>query len=161
LRGAPDGGSTAGGNPALSSADGGAALGLEEQVSTLRARIAQLEQRADSDRGQAQQLQEMNTQLRALGQQATDAQARRAASEAQAASSMAQRQEAVDGLGAALSQLQSGNGDIASALDAGDLAFPPQARLELAAARAALANKNLGEARALLEAAIAHARAGR
>jgi hypothetical protein len=135
--------------------------GLESQITALRAQIGELEEQQASAQSQLQQLQRVNAQLNAINQQLSDTQAQRAEKEQQAAARQEEVQQAIGGLGAASETLARGSTDVGSALDAADETFTPQARRDLAAARTAIATSNLGEARALLQAAIGDAQAGR
>jgi hypothetical protein len=140
-------------------------------VAELQAQIAglQLQQRALQDRvvaaenqsQQLQQLQQANDQLSQLNAQLASRQAQRDQAAAESAAQQLQSQHAIDGLGAAMDAMASGNDDVGNALDTADQSFTPQARRDLAAARDAIANKNLAQARALMQTAIGDAQAGR
>ena len=130
---------------------------LEQQVSELRARSTALEAALRQAQGQEQELQQLNQQMTELrGQINAEAQRKQQA----AAQSAAQHQRitgAVSGLLSADQTLAGGSSDIEPALDAAEQAFTGEAAQEVTAAREALRNDDLSQARALLQSAIAHA----
>ena len=100
-------------------------------------------------------------ELQQLRQQVADAEARRQAIEEQQQAQRASVQTAVDALYAAQQRLAGGNYAIETELDQAQRSFTGQAQRDVQAARAALRNRDLAAARALLSAAISDAQAGR
>jgi len=131
---------------------------VQQEMQQLRARIEALEQERAQTRQNAQKLDQLVQQLR---QQVADAEARRQASEEQQQAQRASVQIAVDALYAAQQRLAGGNYAIETELDQAQRSFTGQAQRDVQAARAALQNRDLAAARALLSAAISDAQAGR
>ena len=134
---------------------------VQQEMQQLRARIDALEQERAQTRQNAQKLDQLVQELQQLRQQVADAEARRQASEEQQQAQRASVQIAVDALYAAQQRLAGGNYAIETELDQAQRSFTGQAQRDVQAARAALQNRDLAAARALLSAAISDAQAGR
>ena len=134
---------------------------IQQEMQQLRARIDALEQERAQTRQDAQKLDQLVQELQQLRQQVADAEARRQAIEEQQQAQRASVQTAVDALYAAQQRLAGGNYAIETELDQAQRSFTGQAQRDVQAARAALQNRDLAAARALLSAAISHAQAGR
>ena len=132
-----------------------------QEVQQLRARIDTLERERVQAQQNAQKLDQVVQELQQLRQQVADAEARRQASEDQQQAQRASVQSAVDALYAAQQRLAGGNYSIEAELDQAQTSFTGQAQRDIQAARAALRNRDLAQARALLAAAISDAQAGR
>jgi hypothetical protein len=151
------------------SADAGADAGpadagpdeVHRELQTLRARIEVLEQERAQSQMTAQQLQQLTLEVQQIRQQLADAQARRVADEQQRQAQEDAVQSGVDTLVAAQQRLVSGDASIDAELDRAQASFSGQALQDVQAAREALRNKDLAQARRLLSAAIDDARAGR
>jgi len=151
------------------SADAGADAGpadagpdeVHRELQTLRARIEILEQERAQSQMTAQQLQQLTLEVQQIRQQLADAQARRVADEQQRQAQEDAVQSGVDTLVAAQQRLASGDASIDAELDRAQASFSGQALRDVQAAREALRNKDLAQARLLLSAAIADAQAGR
>jgi TolA-binding protein len=131
------------------------------ELQALRARLDALEQELVRSRETAQQLQQLTSEVQQLRQQISDAEAQRQAAEQQREAQRAAMQSAVSALYAAQQRLQGGNASIEAELQQAQAAFTGQAQRDVQAARAALQNRDLAGARALLSAAISDAQAGR
>jgi TolA-binding protein len=139
--------------------DGGSLAQL--QMQELRLRISLLEQQLAASQQQVQQMQTLNEQLQALrGQMATAETNRQQQQDAQAAQQQAV-QSAVANLGYAQQKLSLGDSSIEGVLDQAQSSFSGQAQRDVQAAREALRNGDLSQCRALLNAAISDAQAGR
>ena len=99
--------------------------------------------------------------MQLIRQQLADAEARRVAEEQQRQAQALTVQSGVDTLVAAQQRLASGDASIDAELDRAQASFSGQALRDVQAAREALRNKDLAQARLLLSAAIADAQAGR
>jgi hypothetical protein len=106
-------------------------------------------------------LQQLATEMQQVRQQLADAEARRVAEEQQREARRANVQGAVDALVAAQQRLMAGDSSIGAELDRAQATFTGQAQRDVQEARAALENRDLARARALLNAAIFDAQAGR
>ena len=106
-------------------------------------------------------LDDLHRELQQLRQQIADAEAQRQAAEQERESRRASVQSAVDALYTAQQRLAGGNSSIEAELDKAQSSFTGQAQRDIEAARAALRNRDLSAARALLSAAISDAQAGR
>jgi TolA-binding protein len=134
---------------------------VHRDLQQLRARLEALEQERAQNQQTAQQLQQLTQEVQLLRQQIADAEAQRAAAEQQRAANRASVQSAVDALYGAQERLAGGNSAIEAALDQAQSTLTGQAQRDIVAARAALRNRDLSAARALLSAAISNAQAGR
>ena len=134
---------------------------VHRELQQLRARLEALEQERAQAQQNAQQLQQLVQEVRQLRQQIADAEAQRQAAEQERESRRASVQSAVDALYTAQQRLAGGNGSIETELEQAQSAFTGQAQRDIEAARAALRNRDLSAARALLSAAISDAQAGR
>ncbi len=142
-------------------ADAGVESATQRQIAELRARVDVLEQMLAQTQRQSQELQQIAAELRQLRAQVAEAEARRQAEEQAQAARRQQIQATVDALGRAQYALAGGNDDIAAALDQAQAVLEGQAQRDLQAARAALQNRDLAQARAYLSAAISDALQGR
>jgi len=149
----PDGGAT-------SERDAGVDA-IQQEMRQLRARIDALEQERAQAQQNAQKLDQLVQELQQLRQQVADAETRRQAAEEQQQAQRASVQSAVDALYVAQQRLAGGNYSIETELDQAQSSFTGQAQRDIQAARAALRNRDLSAARALLSAAISDAQAGR
>jgi chromosome segregation ATPase len=134
---------------------------LRRQVSELQARTSMLEQQASRGRYQEQLLQQLSDQMAALRQQMAAGQQQRADAQQQAQTQREDAQAAISGLTSVQSALAGGNLDVDAALAEAQGSMPPQAQRDLAAARDALRNHDLYNARAQVAQAIADAQQGR
>jgi hypothetical protein len=139
----------------------GAVDDLRRELQRLRARLDALEQERARAQEDSQRLQQLVQEVQQLRQQVADAEAQRLAAEQARDVRGASVQSAVDALYTAQQRLAGGNGSIEAELDQAQSAFTGQAQRDIEAARAALRNRDLSVARALLSAAIYHAQAGR
>ena len=131
---------------------------VHRELQQLRARLEALEQ----ERAQAQQnAQQLVQEVQQLRQRIADAEAQRQVAEQERETRRASVQSAVDALYTAQQRLAGGNGSIETELEQAQSAFTGQAQRDIEAARAALRNRDLSAARALLSAAISDAQAGR
>ena len=131
------------------------------ELQQLRARIDALEQERAQTQQNSRQLAQVVQELQQLRQQVTDAEARRQVAEEQQQAQRASTQAAVDSLYAAQQRLAGGDSAIEAQLAQAQSTFTGQAQRDIQAARAALRNRDLAAARALLSAAITDAKAGR
>ncbi|OLE63547.1 MAG: hypothetical protein AUG04_04735 [Deltaproteobacteria bacterium 13_1_20CM_2_69_21] len=138
---------------------------VHRELQQLRARLEALEQeRAQAQQNaqhNAQQLQQLVQDVQQLRQQIADAEAQRQVAEQERETRRTSVQSAVDALYTAQQRLAGGNGSIETELEQAQSAFTGQAQRDIEAARAALRNRDLSAARALLSAAISDAQAGR
>jgi len=134
---------------------------VHRELQTLRARVEALERERAQSQLTAQQLQQLTVEVQQIRQQLADAQARRVAEEQQQQSQEAAVQSGVDTLLAAQERLSSGDANIEAELDRAQASFSGQALRDVQAAREALRNKDLAQARRLLSTAISDAQAGR
>lgn len=134
---------------------------VHRELQTLSARLDALEQELARARQTSQQLDQLTSEVQQLRQQVADAEAQRQAAEDQRQSQRSAVQSAVSALYTAQQRLQGGNSSIEAELDQAQAAFTGQAQRQVQAARAALRNRDLAGARALLGAAISDAQAGR
>jgi uncharacterized membrane-anchored protein YhcB (DUF1043 family) len=134
---------------------------VHRDLQLLRARLETLEQERAQHQRTAQQLQQLTQEVQLLRQQIADAEAQRLAAEQQREANRAAVQSAVEVLYSAQEQLAGGNSAIEGALDRAQATFTGQAQRDVVAARAALRNRDLSAARALLSAAISDAQSGR
>ncbi|HEX4386351.1 MAG TPA: hypothetical protein VH083_25525 [Myxococcales bacterium] len=139
--------------------DGGSLAQL--QMQELRMRISLLEQQLAASQQQVQQMQTLNEQLQALrSQMASAEQSRQEQQDAQAARQQAV-QSAITNLGYAQQKLSIGDPSISDVLDQAQSSFTGQAQRDVQAARDALRNGDMSQARAYLSAAVSDAQAGR
>lgn len=147
--------------------DGGVATGpadveqLRREVRELSSRTAALEQEAARGRAQQQQLQQISADLAALRQQLAQGQQQQQAAQEQAAAQRDDTQRAISGLLSVQDALAGGNLDVDAALSEAMGSLPPQAQRELAAARDAIRNRDLYNARAHVAQALSIAQQGR
>jgi hypothetical protein len=134
---------------------------VHRELQQLRARLDALELERTQNQQSAQQLQQLAQEVQSLRQQVADAEAQRAAAEQQREANRARVQTAVEALYVAQERLAGGNSAIEDALDQAQATFTGQAQRDIQAARAALRNRDLSTARALLSAAISDAQVGR
>jgi len=134
---------------------------LHRELQQLRARLEALEQERAQAQQNAQQLQQLVQEVQQLRQRIADAEAQRQVAEQERETRRASVQSAVDALYTAQQRLAGGNGSIETELEQAQSAFTGQAQRDIEAARAALRNRDLSAARALLSAAISDAQAGR
>jgi uncharacterized membrane-anchored protein YhcB (DUF1043 family) len=134
---------------------------VRRELQALRARIDALEQERLRTQQTAEMLQQLNGQVQQMRQQLADAEARRVAEEQQRETQRANLQVAVDTLASAQQRLISGDYSIDAELDRAQATLTGQAQQDVQAARAAVQNRDLARARALLNAAILDAQAGR
>ncbi|HUJ25502.1 MAG TPA: hypothetical protein VLW85_05765 [Myxococcales bacterium] len=133
----------------------------QRELADLRARVDALERQLQAQQQQAQQLQQIASEVQRLRTQLADAEARRQAEQQEQAQQRSQRESAIAALNQAQSALAGGSYDVSGALDQAEGAFSGQAQRDVQAARAALQNHDLSQARALLNAAILDAQQGR
>jgi hypothetical protein len=139
--------------------DGGSLAQL--QMQELRMRISLLEQQLAASQQQVQQMQTLNEQLQTLrNQMASAEQSRQEQQDAQAARQQAV-QSAITNLGYAQQRLSIGDPSISDVLDQAQSSFTGQAQRDVQAAREALRNGDISQARALLNAAVSDAQQGR
>jgi len=134
---------------------------VHRELQQLRARLEALEQERAQAQQNAQQLQQLVQEVQQLRQRIADAEAQRQVAEQERETRRASVQSAVDALYTAQQRLAGGNGSIETELEQAQSAFTGQAQRDIEAARAALRNRDLSAARALLSAAISDAQAGR
>ncbi|HMC33828.1 MAG: hypothetical protein AUH83_06530 [Deltaproteobacteria bacterium 13_1_40CM_4_68_19] len=134
---------------------------VHRELQQLRARLEALEQERAQAQQNAQQLQQLVQDVQQLRQQIADAEAQRQVAEQERETRRTSVQSAVDALYTAQQRLAGGNGSIETELEQAQSAFTGQAQRDIEAARAALRNRDLSAARALLSAAISDAQAGR
>ncbi len=128
---------------------------MREQVTALRERTAVLEDRLARVDGVTTQLGQLIRQVEGLRADVADAASSREDERHQAQQHAADVHDAINGLMWAESQLSTGTTDIGSQLDrAQGVLTTPQAAFDLQSARAALANKDLLNARLYLYQAI-------
>lgn len=152
------------------SRDGGADAGptradevetLRRSVAELQARTATLEREASRGRRQEQLLQQLSDQMAALRQQLAQGQQQQSDGQQQAQAQRDDAQRAISGLYGVQSALASGDLNVDAALAEAQGSLPPQAQRDLAAARDALRNHDLYNARTQVAQAIADAQQGR
>jgi len=134
---------------------------LHRELQQLRARLDALEQERAQAQQNAQQLRQLVQEVQQLRQQIADAEAERQAAEQERENRRASVQSGVYALYTAQQRLAGGNSSIEAELDQAQSSFTGQAQRDVEAARAALRNRDLSAARALLSAAISDAQAGR
>jgi len=133
----------------------------ERQLTELRLRVELLERQLALEQQQTQQLQQIAAEIRALRAQVSETETRRQEDEQQQAARRQDVQSAVDALTQAQTALASGNDNITAALDQAQATFTGMAARDVQAARYALQNRDLSQARYYLSAAISDALAGR
>ncbi len=134
---------------------------VHRELQTLRARVEALEQERARSELTAQQLQQLTTEVQLMRQQLADVEARRVAEEQQQNAQREGVQAGVDTLIAAQQRLAAGDSGIEAELERAQASFSGQALRDVQAAREALRNHDLAQARLLLNAAIRDAQAGR
>ncbi len=134
---------------------------LRRELAALQARTATLEREASRSRKQEQLLQQLSDQMAALRQQLAQGQQQQADVQQQAQAQRDDAQQAITSLSGVQSALAGGNLDVDAALAEAQGSLPPQAQRDLAAARDALRNHDLYNARAQVAQAIADAQQGR
>jgi len=154
--------------PAQAPPDGGAGVerdagpdDVQRELQQLRARLDALEQERAHAQQVSQQLQQLTQEVQQIRQQIADAEARRQLEEQQREERQALVQSGLDALYAAQQRLAAGDSSIEAELSRAQAAFTGQAQRDVEAARAALQNRDLARARAMLSAAIFHAQVGR
>jgi uncharacterized membrane-anchored protein YhcB (DUF1043 family) len=130
---------------------------LQLQLQALRARIDALERERVQSQEQAQLLQQLVNEVRDLRAQMAGSDERQRATEQERAARKAQLLSAVGGLQDAQYRLSTGDSSVEAALDQAASAFSGPARRDVEAARLALQNRDLSQARAYLAAAISDA----
>jgi TolA-binding protein len=130
---------------------------VHQKLQALQARIDALERDRELQQQQAQLLQQLVVEMRELRGQMADADARQKGAEQDRAARRSQLQYAVSGLQSAQARLMSGDADVDAVLEQAGAAFTGQARYDVEAARRALQNRDLSQARAYLNAAITDA----
>jgi predicted nucleic acid-binding Zn-ribbon protein len=130
---------------------------VHRQLQALQARLDALERDRAQGQQQAELLQQLVGEMRDLRAQIADADGRRRATEQDRAARQAQVQSAVSGLQNAQYRLMIGDGSVDAELDQAASAFSGPARRDVEAARRALQNRDLAQARAYLAAAISDA----
>ena len=134
---------------------------LRREVAALQARTAALEREASRSRGQEQVVQQLSGQLAALRQQLTQGQQQQVDAQQQEQGRRSDVQAAISGLQGVQSALAGGSLDVDAALAEAQESLPPQAQRDLAAARDAIRNRDVYNARAYVAQAIADAQQGR
>jgi len=134
---------------------------VHRELQQLRARLDALEQERAQPQQVSQQLQQLSQEVQQIRQQIADADARRQLEEQQREERQAQVQSGLDSLYVAQQRLAAGDPSIDSELARAQAAFTGQAQRDVEAARAAVQNRDLARARAMLSAAIFHAQVGR
>jgi hypothetical protein len=133
---------------------------LEKEMAELRTRAAALEVQLRQAQEQARAVRELHQQISDLrGQIAAEAE-RKAQAEQQQAARREQVESAVSALFSAEQVLARGDAAVGEALDDAERSLGGQAGRDVAAARLALQNRDLAQARYFLGIAIAHARQG-
>jgi chromosome segregation ATPase len=133
---------------------------LEQEMADLRARAAALEGQLRQAQEQARGLPELRQQVADLRSQIAAEAARKAQAEEQQAARREQVESAVSALFSAEQVLARGDPAVGAALDDAERNLGGQAGRDVAAARLALQNHDLAQARYFLGIAIAHARQG-
>ena len=134
---------------------------VHRELQTLRARVEALERERAQSQLTAQQLQQLTAEVQLMRQQLADAEARRVTEEQQHQEQRENVQGGVDTLIAAQQRLATGDSGIEADLQRAQASFSGQALRDVQAAREALRNHDLAQARLLLNAAIRDAQAGR
>jgi TolA-binding protein len=127
------------------------------QLQALQRRIDALERDRSQNQQQAELLQQLVSEVRDLRAQVSGADARQQDAEQDRAARKAQVQSAVSGLQSAQQRLRAGDASVDAELDQAASAFSGPARRDVEAARVALRNRDLAQARAYLSAAISEA----
>ena len=127
------------------------------QLQALQARIDTLERDRAQNQQQADLLQQLVAEMRDLRAQIAAADTRQKTSEQERAARQTQMQTAVSSLQSAQYRLMSGDANVDAELDQAASAFSGPARRDVEAARTALRNRDLAQARAYLGAAITDA----
>ena len=133
---------------------------LEKDVADLRVRASALEGQLRQAQEQARALQEVHQQIADLRSQIAAEAGRKAQEEEQQAARRQQVESAVYTLLSAEQVLARGDSAVGAALDDAERNLGGQAGRDVAAARLALRNRDLAQARYFLGIAIAHARQG-
>ena len=133
---------------------------LEKDVADLRVRASALEGQLRQAQEQARALQEVHQQIADLRSQIAAEAGRKAQEEEQQAARRQQVESAVYTLLSAEQVLARGDSAVGAALDDAERNLGGQAGRDVAAARLALQNHDLAQARYFLGIAIAHARQG-
>jgi len=134
---------------------------VHRELQQLRARLDALEQERSQAQQVSQQLQQLTLDVQQIRQQIADAEARRQLEEQQREERQTLVQSGLDAVYAAQQRLAAGDPSIESELSRAQATFTGQAQRDVEAARMAVQNRDLARARALLNAAILHAQAGR
>ena len=134
---------------------------LRRDVVELKNRTALLERQASQAETMSSQLDKLSRQITSLQTQLSDTENRRLEKERQVAERRAQSEQAVASLGAAQQQLSTGNANVGATLNYAETIFTGDALANIRAAKAALANGDLGSARIWISLAIAQAQAAR
>lgn len=134
---------------------------LRRDVVDLKTRAALLERQASQAEAMSAQLDKLSRQITSLQTQLSDTENRRTEKERQVAERRAQSEQAVASLGAAQQQLATGNGNVGAALNYAESTLTGNALANIQAAKASLANGDLGSARIWIGLAIAEAQTPR
>jgi TolA-binding protein len=134
---------------------------LHRELQALRARVEVLERELARRQQTEQQLQQLTLEVQQIRQQIADGENLRAVAEQQRQTQTEAVQSGVDTLLSAQQRLASGDWSVESELDRAQASFSGQALRDVQAAREALRNHDLVQARLLLSAAISNARAGK
>jgi TolA-binding protein len=134
---------------------------LRRDVVDLKSRTVQLERQSAQAEVMSQQLSKLSKQISELQGQLSETENRRAESERRAIEKRERSEAAIASLGGALQQLANGNGNVGPAIGYAESTFTGTALSNVQAAKAALANNDLGSARVWLNLAIAEAQANR
>ena len=133
----------------------------EIELQQLRSRVDALERERAVLEEQTQQLSRITQQLQQLRAQLADAEAARQDEARQQSARREQLQGGVNALYAAQNMLAGGNFSVEDQLSQAQGSFPPQAQRDIEAARAAIQNRDLSQARTYLNAAISDAQQGK
>ena len=134
---------------------------VRRQLTELQSRTATLEYEAQRNRNQERLLQQLSDQVAGLRQQIAQGQQQQADTQQQAATQREDTERAVSSLSGIQGSLAGGNLDVDAALAEAQGLLPPQAQRDLQAAREAVRNRDLYNARAHVAQAIANAQQGR
>jgi hypothetical protein len=132
---------------------------FRREVEDLRARTSLLEKQVAQQREQQKQLEKISRQLDELRSQITDAEKRRQEAERLAAERRAQFDRVVARLLAAQQALAAGSSDVDEAIKEAEASLSGQARRDVEAARDAVRNHDLFNARLFLQQAVIDAQA--
>jgi hypothetical protein len=134
---------------------------VERELSALRLRVDALERERAQLQQQSQQLSQVVQELQDLRAQLAQGEQRKEADAQQQAARRDALQAGISSLQQAQYALAGGDSAVDDQLAQAQGSFPPQAQKDIEAARTALRNRDLSQARAYLSAAIADAQQGR